>query len=266
MATESKPIPMPKIRSKELSLPVVIVASILQPIVRLMFKIEIKGVEKLPKSGPYILTPNHATNVDALGVAYVIYVILKRAPHFLAKERLFQIPLIGKILLAAGQIPVFRTGGQRNDDSLRAAYAYLEAGHSICVFPEGTLTRDPDMWPMRGKTGAVRLALQSGVPVYPIAHWGSEKIMGRYSKKFRPGFWKKVQFLVGDEIDLARFRKDQLSPAELHEATDVVMSEIVKLVEQLRGGKAPQKRWDPAEAGQAITGNYIKKANKAGEK
>lgn len=262
MAKKPKIIPMPALGPKEMTTAVRIVAGILAPIVRLMFKVEVTGLEKLPKSGAYILSPNHATNVDALGVAYFIYVIAKRAPHFLTKERLFHIPVVGKILLAAGQIPVFRTGGQRNDDSLRAAHAYLKAGHSICVFPEGTLTREPNMWPMRGKTGAVRLALDSGVPVYPVGQWGSHQVMSRYSKKFRPGFWKKVHFLIGDEIDLARFRKPNPTPAEVLEATEVVMKSITKLVEQLRGEKAPEKLWDPVAAGQATTGNFIKKAQK----
>jgi hypothetical protein len=86
--------------------------------------------------------------------------------------------------------------------------------------------------------------------------------MARYSSKFRPGFWKKVSFLVGDEIDLNRFRKSNPTPAEVLEATEVVMAAITKLVEQLRGEKAPERRWDPVAAGQAITGNYIKKAKK----
>jgi 1-acyl-sn-glycerol-3-phosphate acyltransferase len=262
MASQPKAIPMPKITSREMTLAVRIVAGIIAPFARLMFKVEVQGMEKLPKSGAYILAPNHATNIDALAVAYFIYMKTKRAPHFLTKERLFRIPLVGSILLAAGQIPVFRTGGQRNDDSLRVAHAYLKAGHSVCVFPEGTLTRDPDCWPMRGKTGAVRLALDSGVPVYPVGQWGSEKIMARYSSKFRPGFWKKVSFLVGEEIDLERFRKPNPAPAEVLEATEVVMSAITKLVEQLRGEKAPNRRWDPVAAGQATTGNFIKKAKK----
>jgi 1-acyl-sn-glycerol-3-phosphate acyltransferase len=262
MASQPKIIPMPKITSKEMTLAVRIIAGIIAPFVRLMFKVEVEGMEKLPNSGAYILAPNHATNVDALAVAYFIYIKTKRAPHFLTKEKLFRIPLFGPILLAAGQIPVFRTGGQRNDDSLRVAHAYLEAGHSVCVFPEGTLTRDPDSWPMRGKTGAVRLALDSGVPVYPVGQWGSEQVMARYSSKFRPGFWKKVSFLVGDEIDLGRFRKPNPTPAEVLEATEVVMAAITKLVEKLRGEKAPDRRWDPVAAGQATTGNFIKKANK----
>jgi 1-acyl-sn-glycerol-3-phosphate acyltransferase len=262
MARQQKSIPMPKITSKEMTLAVRIVAGIIAPFVRMMFKVEFEGMEKLPRSGAYILAPNHATNIDALAVAYFIYMKTKRAPHFLTKEKLFRIPLVGSILLAAGQIPVFRTGGQRNDDSLRVAHAYLQAGHSVCVFPEGTLTRDPDSWPMRGKTGAVRLALDSGVPVYPVGQWGSEKIMARYSSRFRPGFWKKVSFIVGDEIDLDRFRKPNPTPAEVLEATEVVMASITLLVEQLRGEKAPAKRWDPVAAGQATTGNFIKQAKK----
>ena len=262
MASQPKQIRMPKIGPKEMTIPLRIVAGILQPIARMMFKVVPEGIEKLPKSGAYILTPNHATNIDALAVAYFIYVQTKRAPHFLAKEALFHIPLVGRILLAAGQIPVFRTGGQRNDDSLRAAYGYLEAGHSVCVFPEGTLTRDPDVWPMRGKTGAIRLAIDSGVPVYPIASWGSEQVMGRYSSRFRPGFWKEVRILVGDEIDLSLYRNRQLTPPEVYEATELVMQHITALVEILRGEKAPDRRWDPVAAGQATTGNFIKKAKK----
>jgi 1-acyl-sn-glycerol-3-phosphate acyltransferase len=99
--------------------------------------------------------------------------------------------------------------------------------------------------------------------VYPIAHWGSEQIMGRYSSKFRPGFWKKVQILVGDEIDLAKYRKPDLSPEELLEATEHVMRRITSLVEQLRGEKAPATRWDPVAMGQTVTGNFEKAAKKA---
>jgi 1-acyl-sn-glycerol-3-phosphate acyltransferase len=260
MAKKQKFIPMPKVTSDENPLAVRIIAFFVAPVIRMFFKVEVTGKEKLPKSGAFILTPNHATNMDGLAVAYFIYMILKRGPHFFAKEALFNIPLVGKVLLAGGQIPVFRKGGQRNDDSFKIANSYLQAGHIICIYPEGTLTREPNLWPMRGKTGAIRLALNSGVPVYPIAHWGSEQIMGRYSSKFRPGFWKKVQILVGDEIDLAKYRKENLSAQELLEATELVMRSITALVEQLRGEKAPGTLWDPVAMGQTVTGNFIKAA------
>jgi 1-acyl-sn-glycerol-3-phosphate acyltransferase len=263
MAKKQKLIPMPKVTADENPITIRIIAFFIAPILRLMFKVEVTGIEKLPKKGAYIMTPNHATNVDGLAVAYFIYMILKRGPHFFAKEALFNIPLVGKVLLAGGQIPVFRKGGQRNDDSFKIANMYLKAGHTICIYPEGTLTREPNLWPMRGKTGAIRLALDSGVPVYPIAHWGSEQIMGRYSSKFRPGFWKKVQILVGDEIDLAKYRKPNLSPEELLEATELVMLSITALVEKLRGEKAPGTLWDPVAMGQTVTGNFEKAAKKA---
>lgn len=252
-------LPMPKFYKRERHFRLHLVAGFLIPLVRLMFGLRVTGLEKLPKSGPYVLVSNHVTNVDALAVAYLVYVKLKRAPHFLAKEGLFRIPVIGRILLVAGQIPVYRTSGQRNDEPLKVAHDYLERGHMITIFPEGTLTRDPNMWPMRGKTGAVRLALDTNVPVYPIAHWGSHEILPRYGSKFRPGFWKRVDMLVGDPINLDQFRHPQISPQEVTEATVVVMRHITGLVEQLRGEKAPETLWDPAVAGQSITGNFLKK-------
>ena len=112
---------------------------------------------------------------------------------------------------------------------------------------------------MRGKSGAIRLALETGVPVYPVGQWGSEKVLPQYGSKFRPGFWKKVHVVVGDEIDLAKYRHAQLQPAEVQEATELVMDKITELVERLRGEKAPAERWNPANAGQAAHGNFKKK-------
>ena len=251
---------MPKINSSERHFVLALVATVLIPIVRLLFVVKPKGIEKLPKRGSYILVANHVTNVDALAMAYLVYVQLKRAPHFLAKEGLFRVPVIGAILRAAGQIPVYRSG-HRNDTPLKAAHAYLEAGHTIAIFPEGTLTRSPELWPMRGKSGAIRLALETGVPVYPVGQWGSEQILPQYGSKFRPGFWKSVNMIIGDEIDLSNYRKRQLNPDELNQATKVVMHSITQLVEELRGEKAPLELWDPAKAGQTTSGNF-KKASK----
>ncbi len=260
MAKPKKELPMPKINASERHFVLALVASILIPLVRLLFRVDPKGIEKLPKHGSYILVANHVTNLDALAVAYFVYVQLKRAPHFLAKESLFRVPLLGTIIRAAGQIPVYRSG-HRNDTPLKAAHEYLKAGHSIAIFPEGTLTRNPDLWPMRGKSGAIRLALETGVPVFPIGQWGSEKVLPQYGSKFRPGFWKPVRILVGDEIDLSNYRKKQLNPDELNDATKLVMQTITELVEELRGEKAPLELWDPAKAGQTTSGNF-KKASK----
>ncbi|MEN9737788.1 MAG: hypothetical protein RJA26_1021 [Actinomycetota bacterium] len=117
---------MPKFHPKELNASLRSVAGWLAPLVRTLFGLRVRGLEKLPKSGPYVLVANHVTNVDPLAVAYFVYVYLKRAPHFLAKESLFRIPFVGKILLNAGQIPVYRSSGNRNDEPLRVAHEYLE--------------------------------------------------------------------------------------------------------------------------------------------
>ncbi|MEN9715432.1 MAG: hypothetical protein RJA35_899, partial [Actinomycetota bacterium] len=238
---------MPKFHKNELNASLRSVAMWLAPLVRLIFGLRVRGVEKLPKTGPYVLVSNHVTNVDPLAVAYFVYVVLKRAPHFLAKESLFRIPVVGKILLSAGQIPVYRSSGNRNDEPLKAAHQYLEHGHTIAIFPEGTLTRDPNLWPMRGKTGAVRLALDTNVPVYPIAHWGAQDILPRYGSKFRPGFWKKVDLVVGDRIDLSKYQGKKLAPEDVAAATEIVMRSITDLVAGLRGETAPDTLWDPAQ-------------------
>jgi len=263
--SKAKPTKLPKIFKRERTARLHIVAWILLPIVRLMFKVVPHGHEKLPKKGAYVLVGNHVTNVDPLAVAYFGYFILRRAPHFLAKESLFRVPFVGFVLRMGGQIPVFRGGGSKNDDSLRLAHEFLKAGHTINIFPEGTLTREPNLWPMRGKSGAVRLALETDVPVYALAHWGAEKILPRYGSKFRPGFWKRVDVIVGDEIDLSAYRGHHLSAAELTEATELVMTKITELVEQLRGEKAPAARYNPAHTGQSVTGNFVK-AEKAAAK
>lgn len=260
MAKMKSELPMPKIHDKERHFVLALIAGVLIFFVTLMFRLVPTGIERLPKKGAYILVANHVTNLDALAVAAFIYIRLKRAPHFLGKENLFRVPVIGAVLRAGGQIPVYRSG-HKNDTPLRAAHAFIKAGHTIAIFPEGTLTREPNLWPMKGRSGAIRLALETGAPVFPIGQWGTEQVLPQYGSKFRPGFWKPVRILVGDEIDLSNYRKKQINPEELSEATALVMNKITELVEELRGEKAPLKLWDSLEAGQSKTGNF-KKAEK----
>jgi 1-acyl-sn-glycerol-3-phosphate acyltransferase len=256
-------LPMPDVSRPEHNLAVRTVASILIPLVRLSFKIRLRGAENLPKTGGYILAGNHCTELDGLALAYVVYKRLHRTPHFFAKGSLFTIPVIGKILLKAGQIPIYR-GGRSNEEPLRAANLYLNAGQVVGIFPEGTLTREPNLWPMRGKFGAVKLALDNNVPLYVFGQFGTEKVMPQYTKRFRPGFWKPVDFVIGNEVNLDRFRNERAGAAEMLEATEMVMREITKLVEEIRGEKAPAELFDPAKHGIAETGNF--KKNEKGKK
>ena len=153
---------LPKVQ-RENSFAFVLVAMVLAPILRLMFTIKTSGKENLPQGG-YILVGNHLSYLDPFSFAYSVYIHMKRVPHYLAKESIFRIPIIGKILPKVGQIPVYR-GGKSNEEPLRAAKEFLKAGQVVVVFPEGTLTRDPAQWPMRGKAGAIRLAVELVLPI-----------------------------------------------------------------------------------------------------
>jgi 1-acyl-sn-glycerol-3-phosphate acyltransferase len=264
MASNKKmaPLEMPDFEKPERNGTVRFVAGVISPVMRLMFGLRVRGAEKLPKEGAFIVVSNHLTKVDALAVAYFLFHQQRRTPHFLAKEGLFRLPVIGKLLIGAGQIPVYRSVAGKNDEPLRAAYECLRHGGVITIFPEGTLTRDPDLWPMRGRTGAVRLAIEGNVPVFPIGHWGDQEILPRYTSKLRGGFWKKVDLLVGDEIDLRHYRIGRVSVSELSDATEMVMNKITELVEELRGEKAPEKRFDPVANGMQAVGNFVKQNKK----
>ncbi|MFM5951933.1 MAG: lysophospholipid acyltransferase family protein [Micrococcales bacterium] len=252
---------MPKVPKADRPFMMRLVAYILGPLIHLLFRVEVRGIEKLPKTGAYILVFNHVTHLDPLVVAYATFFGIKRGPHFLAKGGLFTVPVLGPLLIAAGQVPVYRNG-RRNTEPMEAAYKFLDAGHVVTIFPEGTLTREPNGWPMRGKTGSVRMALQAGVPIFAVGQWGSEVVLPTYTKKLRPKPWHKVRVQIGDEIQLDEFRGRTLSTEELKKATSVVMKAITKQVEFLRGAEAPKDLYDPAEHGQSQFGNFNKNGKK----
>src|SRR4051794_6325942 len=147
------------------------VAALARPVLNLFLRRQWSGQEHLPKDRGFIVCPNHNTEIDPLIVGHYVY-NSGHLPHFLAKASLFDIPVVGPILHASRQIPVERAGA-RSNRSLLAAREVMDEGGAVIVYPEGTLTRDPELWPMRGRTGAARLALQTGAPVVPVAQWGA---------------------------------------------------------------------------------------------
>ncbi len=174
--------------------------------------------------------------------------------RYLAKDALFHTPVIKYIVRNAGQIPVRRmTEGAAS--AFEAAVEAIHAGELIGVYPEGTITKDPDGWPMRGKTGAARIALATGCPVIPVGQWGAQDILPAYS--LRPHVFprKTAHYKVGDPVDLDDLRDKPLTEAVLHEATDRIMAAITELVEDLRGETAPAVRFDPKTSGVNEIGN-----------
>ncbi len=254
----SAQIKMPELRpGVEITWQIRTLAWILWPWVRLLYRVKVTGKENLPKDSGYVLAANHVTTVDALAVAFMMFFKLHRAPHFLAKEGLFKTPIVGPVLLACGQIPVFRSG-RGNSDPMESAYKVLRAGHVIGIFPEGSLTREPDQWPMRARTGAIRLALETGVPIVPMGQWGTEVVMDTYSSKIFPKPWHRVNMIIGKPIDLSQYYGKKVSTEEMVALSDQVMIEITKIVEELRGKKAPTKRFVPSEHGLPEHGNFKK--------
>lgn len=230
-----------------------VVEALVAPALAASVKLDQRGTENLPAEGPFVLSPNHYSNFDPVVVAWGVWK-LKRAPRFLAKASLFKVPVVGWGLRAIGQIPVERAAPGRGNSPMSAATALLEEEKGIIVYPEGTLTRDPGLWPMRGKSGAVRLALEHGVPLIPSAHWGVQAILPRYSKKLRLFPRKTVRIVYGPPVDLDDLRGHPLDQKTLQEATARVMAAITGLLEELRGEPAPLERWNPAAHNQSEFG------------
>lgn len=211
------------------------------------------GGMNIPKSGPVIVVSNHVSYLDALVLAHFLY-NNGRAPRFLGKESLFRAPLIGKIITAAGQVPVHRESDGASD-AIDTAVKLLSVGHCVGLYPEGTLTRDPNLWPMLAKTGAARIAVKSKAPVIPIAQWGDQKLIPRYSKNF--AFYKrhKVTIIAGEPIDMSPWYGKEDDQAAMKEATAIIMREITKLLEGIRRESAPTTIFDPHESGLPRFGN-----------
>lgn len=231
-----------------------VIAAFVVPVLLHLARYRVRNPERIPREGAFVLAPNHYSNFDPLVTAYLLWK-QGRVPRFLAKAGLFRVPIVGALLRGTGQIPVERQA-RMGADPLAAASRLVDDGLAVIVYPEGTLTRDPNLWPMRGKFGAARLALQHGIPVVPAAHWGVQQILPRYSKRLSLFPRKTVELAVGEPVDLSAWAGRGSDPAALAEATAAIMQEITSLLEGLRGETAPAVRWDPAEHGQREIGRF----------
>lgn len=206
--------------------------------------------DKLPRGGGVVVVSNHMSYMDALVLGeYMIW--SGRWPRYLGKAELWKVPLIGWLARSAGQIPVQR-GSSRAGEALVAAEAALHEGKAVVIFPEGTETRDPDLWPMTGRSGAARLALQGGWPVIPIAQWGANDLMPgpkpTWPRLFPP---KKTAVICGDPVDLDDLRPHLGTEQErdaVRAATDRIMDDLTALLAQVRDETPPPGRWHMASS------------------
>lgn len=229
-------------------------ASILHPLMSTLTRHEWHGAEHLPATGGFLAACNHTSYVDPLALAHFLY-DNDRPPHFLGKIEVFNVPVVGRILRKAEQIPVYRDTDQAAD-AFRAAVAAIRAGQCIAIYPEGTLTRDPGLWPMTAKTGTARIALTTRCPVVPVGQWGPQAVLGPYARVPRPLPRKTMRVNAGPPVPLDDLYDRPLDRAVLSEATDRIMAAITAIVETLRGEPAPTERFDARAHGLPATGNF----------
>jgi 1-acyl-sn-glycerol-3-phosphate acyltransferase len=164
------------------------------------------------------------------------------------KSPVFEVKVIGSLLFKFGQLPVYRGRGDAGL-VLKQAEEALRAGACVIVYPEGTASRDPDLWPMVGKTGAARLALTTGAPVIPIALWGAQEILPYGSKKPKLFPRKTVRMVAGPPVDLSAYADQRLGASTLRAATADIMADITALLAGIRQETPPAIPWDPEAGG-----------------
>jgi 1-acyl-sn-glycerol-3-phosphate acyltransferase len=195
------------------------------------------GMEHIPLKGPAILVWNHYSDIDPLLVVHYVY-NAGRHPRFLLKESILRIPLVGPLVRSTGQIPVKR-GSAEAADSLRTLERELAQGHVVIMSPEGTVTKEPNRWPMRGKTGIARLALDSGAPVIPIVQWGA---LGIHDRKRDPKFKigrRPVTVRALPPVDLSPWQGKEPTREDLAAVTDRIMESLRAGLAEIRGQEAP---------------------------
>jgi 1-acyl-sn-glycerol-3-phosphate acyltransferase len=209
----------------------------LRPPAQLWFNWRFEGREDIPREGPVLVACNHISYFDPIAHGLMM-VKAGRRPRFLAKKELYENWFLRHLLQGARQIPVER--GTGSSAPVEAARRALREGEAVMIYPEATITRNPDSTPMQGKTGVARLTLSTDVPVLPMAVWGSQHVWQREGMG-SVGFGRPIWVKAGVPVDFSDFAGQQDDPAVLRKVTDQVMDELTQLVNDLR--RRYPKRW-----------------------
>lgn len=196
--------------------------------------------ERFPRTGPVLLVLNHVSHYD-IPVDAVFVHRHKRIPRFLGKASVSKIPVLGKVLVNSGGFIQVHRGTSRAGEAYREANQALRDGKVVLIYPEGTITKDPNGWPKHSYTGVARLAVANDVPVLPVARWGTNFVLDGYAKKFRPFPRKTVTYNVGEPVDLSAYRGLPENTELLREVTERIMAEIAELLGEIRGETPPAK-------------------------
>lgn len=216
---------------------------VVRPLSRMISKRRWYGQQFVPATGGVIIAANHLSWVDPFTLGHFVYKA-GRIPRFMAKESLFRLPVIGWILRGADQIAVHR-GERDGAAALSDAVEALRDGEAVLIYPEGTITSDPDWWPMQAKTGVARLALMSGAPIVPVAQWGPQEILGR-KRRLHLVPRRTVEVHALEPVYPAASDSGQQPTREaLRGLTDDIMRLLRAELEVIRGEAAPEGIWDP---------------------
>jgi 1-acyl-sn-glycerol-3-phosphate acyltransferase len=227
-------------------------AVIAKPPLIVFLKRDWRGIEHIPAEGGFLTAVNHNSYIDPFAYAHFQY-NTGRLPRFLAKASLFQPFFIGHFMRGTGQIPVIRA----TTDAVNAFVSAVDAvndGECVVFYPEGTLTRDPDLWPMVGKTGVARVALLTRAPVIPVAQWGANELLPPYAKKAHPFPRKTHHVLAGPPVDLEEYYDREPTAEVLREVTETIMGAVKQLLAELRDEPAPPGLYDPRTAARVTLG------------
>ena len=201
-----------------------VIKAILKPILKLVYRIRIEGLENVPKSGPAIIAANHLSFLDSF---FIPLAVRRRKVTYLAKADYFKSWKTGWFFRMVGQIPTEREGGAKSQRSLDIALEVLQEGKLLGIYPEGT--RSPDGYLHRGRTGVARLALTAGAPVIPCGLIGTDKVQPKDAKFPRITGRPTVHVRFGTPIDVTRYAGREADRLVLRSVTDELMYEIMQL-------------------------------------
>lgn len=188
--------------------------AVVRTYLKLFYKWKIYGVENIPDSGSVILISNHISNFDPV----VVICSTDRQIHYMAKEELFKVPILGKLLSIYGTFPIKRGGNDRK--AIKTGLEILKKGKVLGIFPEGTRSKTGVIG--QGLPGAALFALKSDAIVIPIG------IASTYK------YFKPITINFGKPINLDTFKKEKISSDDLIDAINYMMEQIKKQVEEIK--------------------------------
>jgi 1-acyl-sn-glycerol-3-phosphate acyltransferase len=235
------------------------------PLLRVVFRPRVSGSENIPDEGPAILASNHLSYADWLFMPLT----LARRVTFVAKAEYFNTPGIKgwfqkRFFSGAGQVPIDRSGASAAEGAMTAAKRVLDEGELFGIYPEGTRSHDGRLY--RGKTGVARLALETGVPVIPVAVVGTD-VVAPPGKRF--GSFTRPMVRFGKPLDFSRYEGLENDRYILRSITDEIMYEIMRLSGQeyvdkyASQAKAESKRLEKEAAETAAASKVASEQKKA---